>query len=375
MNSPLRVRHLIKGLGPGGAERLVVSQAVAQGATHYEVAYLIPAKNHLVPLLAAADVETVCLNTSALVWPGWIWRLRRLLRSSPTDVLHVHSPAVAAIARVVVRTLPRRLRPAVVSTEHNRWPRHHGLTRLANRLTIRLDRATIAVSNDVKATIAGVPPERVQVIVHGIDMAAVRAAASREAVRAELGVDEGDVVVVCVANLRREKSLDVLVEAARLALGSEPRLRYFLVGQGPLAMELDGWIASAGIGERFTALGYREDAPRIMSGADIFTLSSAHEGLPVAIMEALTLGLPVVATAAGGIPAAAGSAGVISPIADAAALAAGHLALSTADARAPLSAAALVEAERFSITRAVAEIDQVYADAIAATSDRPSNQS
>ncbi|MEQ8840687.1 MAG: glycosyltransferase [Acidimicrobiales bacterium] len=372
----LRVRHLLKGLGPGGAERLVVAQVTAGGPVHHDVTFLVPEKQHLVPLLDAAGVAHRCLDAPTAARPGWIASLRSQLTGDPVDVLHVHSPALAAVARVLVRTIPSSRRPKVVSTEHNRWPRHHRLTRFANRATIRFQDATIAVSDDVKATIQGIDPSRVEVIVHGIDLDATRESADRESVRRELGFDATDVVVVCVANLRKEKSLDVLVDAAAIALEREPRLRYVLVGQGPLARDVDDWILHAGIGDRFTALGYRDDATRVLSGGDLFTLSSAHEGLPVAVMEALALGLPVVATAAGGVPAAVGGAGIVAAVGDAAALAAGHLALATdAARRAELARRATVESERFALRRSIAEIEAVYAGAMAGETVRASSHS
>ncbi|MDW3217893.1 MAG: glycosyltransferase [Acidimicrobiales bacterium] len=367
MTSPVRVLHLLKGLGPGGAERLVVAQATANGAsTRQRVAYLVPAKDHLVPELQAAGVRVDCLESASAARLGWMGRLRRLLRTDPVDVLHIHSPALAAIGRLLVRTVPRAARPVVVGTEHNRWPRHHRLTRLANRLTIRFEAATIAVSADVASTIRGASSGQVRVIEHGIDTRAVMAAADRNGVRAELGLAADDVVVACVANLRREKSLDVLVEAARLACRDDDRLRYVLIGQGPLADELDGWIAAADLGDRFRALGYRSDAPRVLSGADIFTLSSTHEGLPVAMMEAMALGLPVAATDAGGVADGAGDAGLICAVGDAAALAANHVQLASDETlRSRLGAAASARAAHFSIDRAVGEIEAVYAEATA----------
>jgi glycosyltransferase involved in cell wall biosynthesis len=372
----MRVLHLLKGLGPGGAERLVVAQACMPGPTGHEVAYLVPEKAHLVPLLDAAGVAVHPLDASSAARARWVLRLRRLLTGTHFDVLHVHSPALAAVARLLVRTLPRGRRPAVVSTEHNRWPRHHPLTRWANRATIGWQDRTIAVSDDVRATVEGVDPATVDVVVHGIDLDAVRATADRAGMRAELGLDPDDVVLVCVANLRREKSLDILVAAATSALAEEPRLRYLLVGQGPLAAEVDTWITDAAIGDRFTALGYRADATRVLSAGDALTLSSTHEGLPVAVMEALALGLPVLATAAGGVPDAVGRAGTISPVGDAAALAAGHVAFARDPAlRARLVDATGHEAERFALARAVAEIEAIYAGAIAGATARASNQS
>lgn len=379
MTRPIRVRHLLKGLGPGGAERLVVAQALAEvhgTDLRHDVVHLLPRKDHLVSELRAGGVATHCLDSGSAVRPGWMLRLRRMLRCDPVDVVHVHSPALAAVTRVLVRTIPRRIRPALVVTEHNRWPRHHRLTRLANRLTIRLDDAVIAVSDDVRRSIRGRPAHGVRVITHGIDLDAVRGAADRTSARTEIGADDGDVVVACVANLRPEKALDRLVEAAALALARAPRLRYVLVGQGPLEQALEGWVSGAGIADRFSVLGYRDDAARIVSGADVFTLSSRHEGLPVAIMEALALGVPVAATAAGGIPDAVGEAGLISAVDDPAALAANHVALALdEELRARLAARATVEAERFSINRAASEIAEIYASVTAGSTRSDSNHS
>ena len=122
-----RVRHALKGLGPGGAERLVVAQASRHAATD-DVVYLLPGKRHLVPLLDAAGVAHECLRAPSTARIGWLWRLRRGLIDRPVDIVHAHSPVVAAAARLLVHTVPRRIRPVVVSTEHNRWPRHHRLT-------------------------------------------------------------------------------------------------------------------------------------------------------------------------------------------------------------------------------------------------------
>ncbi len=377
-DQPLRVTHLLKGLGPGGAERLVVTQTTLPPpppVTH-DVVYLLAHKNHLVGELDAAGVVSTCLRARRTMAPGWLRALRSKLIAEPVDILHVHSPALAVGARLVLPTIARRLRPALVDTEHNRWPRHHRLTRLANRATIRFNKATIAVSEEVRSTIRGIRPQRVRVIVHGIDLDAVRMSADRESTRAELGISAGDVLIVCVANLRREKALDVLVEAARRAHHTEPSLRFALVGQGPLAGEIDRAVSESDLGDAFRILGYRSDATRIISGADIFTLSSRHEGLPVSIMEALALGVPIVATGAGGTPEAVGSAGVIVAVDDIDALAASWVSLAREpDRRRELSMLAAHEAERFSVRRSVDEIYRIYRAAAPSSRDRPSNQS
>ncbi|RMH80151.1 MAG: glycosyltransferase [Actinomyces sp.] len=363
---PIRVRHLLKGLGPGGAERLVVHQTTSPSTRcRHEVAYLLAHKNHLVAELEAAGVPVRCLPTRGLWRPGWLLALRRWALSDPVDVLHVHSPAVAAATRVLVRTLPRSRRPAVVGTEHNRWPRLHRLTRLADRLTLGAQDATIAVSADVAATLPR--RARAEVVVHGIDVGAVRAAADREGARRELGISPDDVVVVCVANFRREKALDVLVAAAARAIEREPRLSIVHVGQGPLADEIAAGVERAGLGDRFRLLGHRRDVARLLSAADVVTLTSRHEGLPVAVMEALAAGRPVVATRAGGVAEAVGDAGILVDVDDVAGLADAYVTLARDETRRrTLGERAARRAHLFDRERAVARLDEIYAAVVAA---------
>jgi hypothetical protein len=127
----VRVLWLIKGLGAGGAERLLVSMARTRdrAAFDYEAAYLVPWKTAMVTDLEDAGVPVTCLDGAREYLPAWAWRLRRRLVERPVDVVHPHSPYVAGMSRLVIRTLPRRLRPRVVSTEHNSWASHARLSR------------------------------------------------------------------------------------------------------------------------------------------------------------------------------------------------------------------------------------------------------
>ncbi len=297
-----RVLWLIKGLGPGGAERLLVEHARLsdQDALAFEVAYLLPWKEHLAPELAGLGVETHCLDVRSVADPRWVYRLRRLVRSRDIDVVHVHSPALASCARPALRASWHR--PALVFTEHNRWPSYRAVTRLANRTTIGLDDATLAVSDDVRRSM-GPAGNKTQVVMHGVDVARLRAQrAGRDAVRAELGVPVGDTLVVTVANLRAGKAYGDLLAAARQVLdGGEPFV-FVAAGQGPQEAQLRALHDQLGLGDRFRLLGYVENAARLTAAADLFVLASMHEGLPVAVMEALALGVPVVATRAGGVP-------------------------------------------------------------------------
>lgn len=359
-----RVLWVLKGLGPGGAERLVVQHAAMgdRATFEYAAAYLLPWKEHLVPELEALGVATHCLDVRTAADLRWVLRLRRLVRAGHFDVVHLHSPALAALARPALRA--GRPRPALVSTEHNRWPSHHRLTRAANRLTVPLDDATVAVSEDVRASM-GRHREHVEVIVHGIDTRGVRRhLAERDAVRAELGVGEGELLAVTVANLRATKGYPDLLAAARLVADRGAPIRFVAAGQGQLEDELRTRVEELGLGERFRLLGYVPDAPRLVAGADLFVLASEHEGLPLGVMEALALGVPVVATRVGGVPelVESGVSGVLVEPGDPAALAAAILTLTDDATRARLAAGAAARGARVDGRSAVARLDRLYTD-------------
>jgi len=299
------VLWVIKGLGPGGAEHLLAETAGTLDPTAVEVtcAFVLPWKDHLVSALERAGVRTVCLGHAAqgerdLRWPR---RLVRLVRSGDWDVVHVHSPLPGAIARLAARSV-RGSRPQVITTEHNAWGTFQWGTRLLNRLTIRRDHAVFAVSDEVLDSITGATRRRAVTLRHGIDIGRAAAhALARDQVRSELAIRTDEIVIGIVANFRPQKDYPTLVRAARLLLDGGTQARWVVVGQGPLEDEIRALAADLGLGDRMLFTGFRADAQRVMAGFDIFTLSSVFEGLPVALMEAFALGLPVAATSVGGI--------------------------------------------------------------------------
>jgi glycosyltransferase involved in cell wall biosynthesis len=367
----LRVLHVVKGLGPGGAERLLCAAAAERDRDvfDYDIAYVLPWKNHVVPHLTASDVAVHCVGRGGgsarpLLDPRWVIRLGRLLRSGQYDVVHLHSPLVAGVVRPMVRSLGRR-RPRLVSTEHNGWSTYALPTRLVNRLTYQLDDAQFAVSEEVRASVSRRLRSRVELIVHGVQVDEVRAQRSeRAAVRAELGFADSDIVVGTVANYRPQKGYPDLMVAAKTTLDIEPRLRFVAVGQGPLEAEVRAEHARLGLGDQFRLLGYRDDAVRILAGCDVFILASHYEGFPVALMEALALGLPVVATAVGGIPDGLtdGQEALLVPPRQPRLLADALLRLADDEAlRAAMGAASYRRHSDFDIRRAVRRIEAVYA--------------
>jgi glycosyltransferase involved in cell wall biosynthesis len=360
----IRVLWLTKGLGPGGAERLLVSFASLADHSRFELraAYLLPWKDHLVADLEDLGVATTCLAQHVPWDPRWVWRLRTLARRERIDVVHVHSPMASALARLVLRTL--RPRPLVVGTEHSEWGSYHPLTRLAIRLTHGLEDATLCVSEQVRASMPRRLGAKCEVVVNGVDVTGIAARRhERDRARAELGFAPGDVVVATVANLRSQKDYPTMLAAARELLDRGVPVRFVSVGQGPLEEELATLRDRLGLGDRFRFLGYQHDPVRVLVAADIFALSSRFEGLPIALLEAMAAGLPVAATNVGGIPAAVaeGDQGFLVAPGDPAALASAIAKLTDPDLRRRCAEAASARARDFSMERAVARQQLLYA--------------
>ncbi|HVC69149.1 MAG TPA: glycosyltransferase [Acidimicrobiales bacterium] len=369
-----RVLLLIKCLGYGGAEQLMVDVAAHRDSQSfdYEVAYVLAAENALVPFVAATGVPVHALGATSNADLRWTVALRRLLLAGDYDVVHFHLPYAAALGRLVVLSLPRRRRPLLVYTEHNMWEKTEVVVRGLNRLGLGGVHRLIAVSQSVGDALPASLRHRAAVVVHGMDLeraAELRADrdAVRRSVRRELGVPDGEVLVVTVANLRPQKGYDVLLEAARLVAADGAPVRFAAVGRGPQKEELAARHEALGLGQRFQLLGQRSDALRLLAGADVFVLASHYEGLPVAIMEATSVGLPIVSTAVGEVPniLTDGVDALIVPPGDPRALAdAVERMAADPDLRTRLAAGALARSVMFDIARAVTRIESIYTELI-----------
>ncbi len=365
-----RVLVLIKSLGLGGAEQLVVHMMRHRDRERfdYEVAYILEAENALVPELEAAGLRVHSLGARSNRDLAWMPRLRSLLLQREYDIVHFHLPYAAVGGRMVVLTLPRRRRPALVSTEHTMWNRLALVWRVLNGATIRLDDRVLTVSEAARRTMPQSLQRRVQVVIHGIEPGPVRAAmegreALRRDVRGEFGLLDGEFLALTVANLRPEKGHDVLLEAARLTADRSVPVRFVAAGHGPLRDELEAERARLGLRDRFRFAGQRSDVLRLLAGADFFVLPSRQEGLPVVIMEATCAGVPLVVTSVGELPLlfTNGVDALVVPPDQADALAGAVAELAgDADLRERLAGASLAHGELFDVTRCVREIEAVY---------------
>ncbi|MFI9331525.1 glycosyltransferase [Kitasatospora sp. NPDC052868] len=373
MSGRTRVLWLAKGLGRGGAEQLLVNCARHADTERYEieVAYVLPWKDALAPALTEAGVRVHCLGgvpgTPGRADPRWPLRLRRLLAARRYGLVHTHMPVPAAAARLLAFGLGAGGTPRLVHTEHNVWDRYRPVTRWANALTYRRNDAVIAVSHAVERTI---PPARrrpgawVHVVHHGPDLGgAPQGPAARTAARAELGLPQDAFVVGTVGNLTPKKDQATLLAAHAALRRRHPGARLVLIGAGPLDARLRARAAELGLTGSVLFAGSRPDVPALLPALDVFTLSSHQEGLPVALMEAMTSGLPSVVTRVGGMPEVLddGGQGFLVAPGDPAALAdaLGRLAADP-ELRTRLGAAARQRSGRFDVAGAQQAVEAVY---------------
>lgn len=363
---------MIKGLGLGGAERLLVDM-LANGdreSFEYEAAYILERYGDLAPALRSSMIPVYDLGARADWDLSWLFSLRRLIAQRRYDVVHFHLPYTAAVGRLAILSMPRSMRPRVVYTEHSMWYEVSFPVRMLNRAGIWADDALIVVSQASRQALPRALQERSRVIVHGIDLSGSpklvndRARLARE-VREELQVPADNVLVLTVANLRVEKGYDVLLDAASILSNRGLRARFVSVGHGLMADELAQRHRTLGLGERFRFLGLRTDVLRLMAGADVFALPSHFEGLPVTLMEATSVGLPIVATRVGEIPNifTDGSTALLVPpgrsdlFADAV-----ERLVRDAPLRKQLSASSLELSKQFDVSSASRQVEQIYRD-------------
>jgi glycosyltransferase involved in cell wall biosynthesis len=229
--------------------------------------------------------------------------LVRLIRAEQPDLVHAHMPISGFLARLAARVAGV---PCVAYTCHGflfnqpgPWPRRaaaFAMEWIGGRLTdIAMTVSTEEAADARRLFIS----RRAVGIGNGRDPARFRPdAAARARIRAELGVADDRVVVIAVSRLVRHKGYPELLAAMR-----DVDAELWIVGErlpSDHGADLEPVFAACGLGARLRRLGYREDIPALLAAADIFTLPSHFEGLPMSVIEAMLTGLPVVATDIGG---------------------------------------------------------------------------
>jgi glycosyltransferase involved in cell wall biosynthesis len=249
--------------------------------------------------LSARGIEVLRLErtSSAAVLP-WL-RLYRWMRARRFDVVHAHMPR-ASIPGTVVGRLARV--PVIVSQEHI-WSTHRTRERqfLHRAVVGRFSDALLAVSErnrDNIIEVERIPPDRILVLPNGIAPLGPVAGDPR----GELDVPADRLLIGAIGRLTWEKGHVDLIQAIAAIAPSSPTVQCVIVGGGPEEQRLTQLIDDLGVGEHVRLVGQREDARQLLSAFDVAVLPSRTEGSPVALLEYMAAGAPIVATDVGGIP-------------------------------------------------------------------------
>jgi glycosyltransferase involved in cell wall biosynthesis len=283
--------------------------------------------------------------------------LRRAIVREGADIVHAHTGhAVALAALATMGTRARMVLTRRVSFPLKRNPA--SLWKYA-----RADAMIAVCQATADALVAsGIESARITVAYSGVDLTRVIPPASAETLTS-LGVKAGAPLVVMVAALVGHKDPLTFVRAMQVARRTVPDVQALMVGEGDLREDVEREIASLGLGNVVHLAGYRTDADSLMSVADVVALSSSDDGIGGVVIDAMSFGKPVAATAAGGIPEAVvnDESGLLVPIGNVTALG-GAIArlLTDRELASRLGANGIRRAPLFSIDNTVDRTLEVY---------------
>ena len=301
-----RITHIIKATGIAGAERHLITMLPELDRQRFDICVIIltepkkPVDKLLITLQQTGiKSERMIINGHADLY--LVFRLARRLRDLDPCVVHTHLLHADLYGTVAARMAGV---PAIISSRHNddpfraRWPLSF-LLRIINRYTNRF----IAISETVRAFTVKtekVPVSVVDTVYYGL---AVDTEYNRHVIdaRDEFGLLKGP-LLVCAARLTEQKGHKWLLRAFRLVVNQLPETSLLLLGDGPLREHLEDTVVNLDLAKNVRFAGWRTDVMNILPSTDLFVLASEWEGFGLAILEAMSFSLPIIATKVGGIP-------------------------------------------------------------------------
>ncbi len=354
---PLRVCHVSLTLKTGGLERLL-----ADIARHHDAARCVPeflAVNEVgrfADIIRDAGCTVHTLQTAGRF--GQLRQMARLFRAERFDVVHTHNTHPHINGSIAARWAGV---PIVVNTRHGQRAGHGWKSRTQFRWASYLVNKIIAVSDDAAQLCVesdGVSRQKVLRIWNGIDIDDFQFSGPATAP-----------IAISVARLSAEKDFPTLLRAISIAIQAVPDLKLKLVGDGPERGKLEQLARELNLSGHVEFLGDRHDVPQLLTQAGFFVSSSLTEGISLTLLEAMAVGLPVIATRVGGNSEIVDDprTGRLVAAADPASLAVAIVAM----CQQPETWQALGQAGRarveeyFEVRRMVADYEQLYRDLLA----------
>jgi len=362
---PLNILRLITWLPVGGIERKILAVLPRLNRDLFRVRLVcLRELGALAPELEKAGVPVDLCPMRTRLSPSGLWNLAQYMKHHQIDLVHAHMYRAALPGTIAARLAGV---PVVVSQVHNVNSWDTARQRWQDRLLCHWRNAVVAVSECVRQDVLDtlhLPEEKVRVIYNGVDLATFSNRSVRDRVRAELGFSPQDIVVIYHGRLVPQKNPEFLVRIARdVTAPTGQTVKVLVVGDGSSRAAVEEAARSAGVTDRMSFLGRRDDVPDLLQAADLAVLPSFKEGFSNALVESLAAGLPTVATRVGGNAEAieTGQSGlIVPPHDDPAALAALQSLVNAPEERLRMAQAARQRAERFSLDRMVADVENLY---------------
>ncbi|ANE52959.1 glycosyltransferase [Flavisolibacter tropicus] len=298
------VLHIIKSLGRGGAETLLPETLHQHNKQKYQFHYIyfLPWKYQMVGAIEKAGGTVTCLsakNNIAILRK--VFQIVRYVKKHKIQLIHCHLPWAGIVGRLVgiLTGVP------VIYTEHNKWERYHKLTYWLNKFSFSSQQKVIAVSGDVAKSIQshykGHNPQ-VQVVANGVDIKkfSPEVIIDRD-VRKELGIPASATVIGLACVFRKQKRVPVWLEIAQKLRSQFSGTHFIIVGDGVLKDEIQTKANELNTHDYVHFVGMQTEIRPYLKAMDVFMMSSEFEGLPIALMEAMSMGCMPASTSAGGI--------------------------------------------------------------------------
>ena len=305
MSRIYRLLHVIDHLGSGGAQEVLLSlvKYLDRRRFHVEVATL-HGQGHYWESFRRLAAPLHALSPHKYL-PLYLPRLFRLLQTGKFDLIHCHLAASNLIAKPLAAILGV---PLIFNYDHNDMQRTQqrmrlGLDRLANLLTDHII-AISASTRDFLIQREGVPADKITIIYNGVDLARFQPApdaAARAAWRHTWGLPADTPVVAGVGRLRQQKNFPLFLRVAREVLREIPQANFVIAGEGPDRPDLEILARDLGIASQVHFMGYISEMTKLYAGVDALLMTSHAEGTPLAVLEAMGMGVPVVATRVDGM--------------------------------------------------------------------------
>lgn len=301
----INILHLMPTSGPGGAERLLIDIVSSLNKKTYHSVVGMLNTGWLTGKIEEAGLDIRVMRSGGPIDHVLFKDLIQIIRSENINIIHSHLLDMnfyAALSSKVTNT-------PLVCTEHGDI--HHtskgSWKNILKAKTISLFADNIVFvsqyTEDYFQKYVKQPPNKRTVIYNGVDDNLFKKvdADQKKALRKKLQLNENAALIANVGNLYPVKGQKYLIQAFRLVKDSVPNSELLIIGRGELEQELRTETETIGLKDSVRFLGFREDVGDLLKASDIFVLSSLSEGLPIALIEAMGCGLPVVATDVGGV--------------------------------------------------------------------------